>query len=285
MRRRCGLLLVAFLVVFGAACEVDATVTVQVHDDGSGTVSARLVLDPEAVQAAETSVVKLEDAVRLGDLEDAGWESSGWQRQKNGGATIEVSKDFERAEDAAEVIAELNGPDGPLRDIEVERDVSTFRTQWSFSGVADLDDLETGIEGDPELIARLTAERVDPAVLDEQLLARVKAGFRLTVVASLPDSDDQEFPVPPGTSVEMSESSSQSATGRMVLFAVAFTVLAIAVLVFLFGEGRDLRRRRRLATARGPSGRGVALFDPPDDERVDEDEPLDDDGDEVPPPR
>ena len=94
---------------------MDATVTVQVHDDGSGTVTARLVLDPEAVRAAETSVVKLEDAVRLGDLEAAGWETSGWERREERRREDRSGKDFDRAEDAAEVVDELNGPDGPLQ--------------------------------------------------------------------------------------------------------------------------------------------------------------------------
>jgi hypothetical protein len=282
MRRRSGLLLVAFLVLIGAGCKVDATVSIQVHDDGSGTVSARVVLDPEAVRAAETSVVKLEDAVRLDDLEAAGWETEGWERRDNGAASIVVEKDFERAEEASKVVAELNGPDGPLRDIVVERDVSTFRTQWSFSGVGDLDELKTGVGSDPELLARLVAERVDPAVLDQQLLQRVRDGFTLQVEAELPDSS-RTWRVPPGTVIEMEESSSQRATNRMLLFALALLVLVVAVLVFVFGEGRDLRRRRRLARPAAPRGRGVSFFDDPEDP-----DPYDlpeDDGDRTPPPR
>src|SRR5262245_59114575 len=99
MRRRAALLGV-LLVVLGAGCKVDAVVTIKVDDDGSGSVSARLLLGAEAVQAVETPTVKLKDAVRLGDLEAAGWEVSPWHRRENGGASIVVSKDFERAEDA-----------------------------------------------------------------------------------------------------------------------------------------------------------------------------------------
>jgi hypothetical protein len=278
MRRRSGLLLVAFVVLLGA-CKVDAVVTIKVDDDGSGTVSARLQLDAEAVRAVETPTVKLKDAVRLGDLEAAGWEVSRWHRRENGGASVVVSKDFERAEDAADVVAELNGSVGPLRDIEVERDVSTFRTQWSFSGVADLEELTTGIGADPELVERLAAQRLDVAALDQELLAKVKDGFRLRVVADLPDSAAHRFTIAPGTVREMEESSSQRATGRMVLFATALLVLVVAGLVFLFGEVRDWRRRRALATVGGPSGRRIALFDQDDDE--DEDAEVEDEDAEV----
>jgi hypothetical protein len=109
----------------------------------------------------------------------------------------------------------------------------------------------------------------------------VKQGFSLTVVADLPDSGAREFVVKPGTVREMEASSSQTATGRMFLFAVALVVLIIAGLVFLFGEARDFRRRRMLAAARAPSGRRIALFDPDDeDETVEEPEG----GREDPPP-
>jgi hypothetical protein len=279
---RKSFVLLAVAVVVLAGCKVDTVVTIKVDDDGSGTVSARVVLDAEAVARAESAETKLEDAVRLGDLEAAGWKSSGWQRRESGAASIVVSKEFDRAEDAAEVVEELSGPDGPLRDVDVERDVSTFRTQWSFSGLADLEDLETGIEGDPELILRLAAERVDVGALDQQLLAQTKDAFRLRVVADLPDSAGHRFTIPPGTAVRMEESSSQTATNRVLLFAGGLVVLLVAVLVFLFGEGRDLRRRRRFATARGPSGRGLALFDqdgpeedgPEDDGQPDEPTPA-----------
>lgn len=275
MRGRALVVLLAFLTVV-AGCKVDAVVTIRVDDDGSGSVSARVVLDAEAVRAVETSETQLESAVRLDDLAAAGWEVTEWHRRENGGASIVVTKDFDRAEDAAEVVAELNGPDGPLRDVELQRDVSTFRTQWSFSGVADLEDLTTGIGEDEELVARLTAERVDVAALDQQLLGKTRDAFRLRVVADLPDSAAHRFTIAPGAQQEMEASSSQTATGRMALFAAGFAVLVVAVLVFLFGEGRDLRRRRALAAARGPSGRGVALFDDPDD--------ADDAGGDAPPP-
>jgi hypothetical protein len=264
MRRRTGLLLVAFAILLGA-CKVDAVVTIKVDDDGSGSVTAEVTLDAEAVRAAETPEVRLRDAVRLDDLEAAGWEVSPWERHEDGSATIEVTKDFDRAEDATEVVAELSGPDGPLQDVDVERDVSTFRTQWSFSGVADLEDLNTGLTNDEELVARLTAARVDVAALDAQLLLRTRDAFTLTVVADLPDAGGHTFEIAPGTVRELEADSSQSAGTRMFLFAGGLVVVVLGVLVFLFGEGRDLRRRRRLAAAMPRSGRGVALFDAPDE--------------------
>ena len=70
------------------ACKVDTTVTVKVHDDGSGVVTVAAVLDPDAVQAAEAGGGKLEDRVRLGDLTDGGLDGAavGARRRRLGAA-------------------------------------------------------------------------------------------------------------------------------------------------------------------------------------------------------
>ena len=61
----------AVFAVLVAGCKVDAVVTVKVDDDGSGSVTASVTLDAEAVRAVETPTLKLRDAVRLDDLETA----------------------------------------------------------------------------------------------------------------------------------------------------------------------------------------------------------------------
>jgi hypothetical protein len=261
MRGR-SLLLVLVLVVLMAACKVDTTVTVHVDGDGSGEVTARLALDADAVRAAEASGAKLRDAIRLSDLQAAGWKSSGWQRTQRGGAVLTVSKGFARAQDASKVVAELSGPDGPLHDVDVERDVSTFRTNWTFTGVADLENLHTGIKNDPALVQKLTAARVDVDALDQTLLLQTRDAFRLRVVSDLPDSSPKRFPVPPGSRVAMRDTSSQTAKGRVLLFGIGFVVAIVAVLIFLFGEARDQRKRRRYARTLPSSGKGVDLFEP-----------------------
>ena len=137
-------------------------------------MTARVVLDADAVRLAEASGAKLEQAVRLGDLKAAGWKLSGWRRAKSGGATLSVSKGFARAADAGNVVAELNGADGPLRGVQVTRETSRFHIEWTFSGLADLKDLKTGVGGDADLLARLSANRVDANALDQRL-ARASA--------------------------------------------------------------------------------------------------------------
>jgi hypothetical protein len=160
-----------------------------------------------------------------------------------------LSKRFARAEDAGAVVAELNGPDGPLRAVKVTRSTSTFGTDWSFSGVADLKDLKTGVADDGELVARLSAQRVDVAALDLRLNAAVRDALRLHVTADLPKASPEVFPVPPGKTVVMSTSSSDTAVGRMALLVFGIVLGVLAIFVLVVGELRSRRRRRRAARA------------------------------------
>jgi hypothetical protein len=233
--------LVALAVVL-TACKVDADVGVHVRDDGSGAVTARVALDAGAVRAAEVGGVKVEDAVRLGDLRDAGWRSR-WHRTAGGGAVLTLSKGFARAEDAGAVVAELNGDAGPVRDVRVTRDASTFTTEWSFAGTGDREDVRTGITTDAELVANLTAQRVDVDAIDQRLLLRVQDALRLRVTADLPHAGAETFAVPAGERVGMRASSDATAYGRMLLLVAGLAVGLVALALLVVGERRSRRRR------------------------------------------
>jgi hypothetical protein len=249
---------VLLCVVVLGACRVDTAVTVHVNSDGSGTVTARATLDADAVRLAENSGAKLEDAVRLSDLKAAGWKSSGWKRRKSGGATLTLSKGFPTAADAGNVVAELNGADGPLRAVRVTREASRFHADWTFTGVADLKDLKTGIAGDADLLDRLSAANLDAGVLDTQLSAQARDALRLRVTDELPNSSGTTYRVKPGTSVVMDDSSSQNYFGRMLLVVFGFVLVLAAIAVLIAGAART--RRRRLVAQR-PTARSVGLFD------------------------
>src|SRR6476661_6205504 len=99
---------VAVVLLLGA-CRATATVTVRMHDDGSGVVAVRVLLDPAAVRAAEVGGAKLAERVRLADLAGAGWTVAPWRRTRTGGAVLTVSKPFARPEQVAGIVRELNG--------------------------------------------------------------------------------------------------------------------------------------------------------------------------------
>jgi len=238
--RRVVLLLACALALAG--CKVDTTLSIEVREDGSGTVSVRVALDADAVGEAEAGGATLEDRVRLDDLEAAGWTSTGWQRRDDGSARLRVSKEFGDAADLAGVITEL-------RDVSLSRDEGPVFDEYRLRGEADLSQLRTGVLDDPELVASLTAAQVDLTALDLRLLDQLQRSFRLRVVVSLPGTTATFTPAP-GETVELSTSSRQFDPGRSLLIAgaIAFAVLALAV--FVRGRHVDRRngRRRRRGT-------------------------------------
>src|SRR5206468_1842160 len=91
--------------------EFHAGETIVVDVDGGGSVRVRVALDADAVQNAQTGGGTLEDRVRLGDLEAAGWSVSPWRRAPDGSATVSLHKDFANAGELASVVTELSGKD------------------------------------------------------------------------------------------------------------------------------------------------------------------------------
>jgi hypothetical protein len=240
--RRLLLVLACCLTLTG--CKVDTTVTIDVREDGSGTVAVRVALDADAVVEAEAGGAMLEDRVRLGDLEAAGWDSSGWKRREDGSARLRIAKEFADAADLAGVIAELNGEHGPLRKVSLTRDEGAIFDRYRLEGVADLSALATGVITDPELVAALTAEQVDLTALDQRLLDQIRESFRLKIEVGLPGAS-RTFSPKPGEKVEINTSSSRFDPGRSVLIAGAVLFGTLALFVYLRGRQLDRRRRRR----------------------------------------
>ena len=241
--RRLASLLVALVVVL-AGCKVDTTVTVDVHNDGSGVVTVKAALDPEAVRAAETGGGKLEDRVRLSDLTAAGWTVSPWERAGGGDAQIVISKPFESVDQIPSIMKEISGPNGPLRDVAATRDRGLTSTQYEVRGAVDLAAIGTGVAADPDLVKALTNQQVDVNAIDQQLLTELRDSVSVTVEVKLPDGSTKVVHGVPGKRVTFDASASSLNSKRLLLFGLAIVLLLAAGGVLLIG-----RRRRR---ARAP---------------------------------
>jgi hypothetical protein len=238
------LVVVLFACLLLAGCKVDTTVTLAVHDDGSGFVRIKVALDAEAVQNAEAGGGRLEDRVRLGDLQGAGWKVSPWKRSPDGSATLSLRKDFADAGAVAAIFAEVNGKEGPLRGVALERDHNVLFTRYKLTGVADLSQLTAGVAADPEVAAQLTGQRVDLTQIDQQLTQEIRDAFRLRVRLELPHGS-KELKPEPGKKVSLSTSSTQFDTTRALFLLAAVVLGVLGVVVLLRGELRGRRRRRR----------------------------------------
>ncbi|HEV8205526.1 MAG TPA: hypothetical protein VGR04_02410 [Acidimicrobiia bacterium] len=242
MRR---LLVVVVACLLLAGCKVDTSLTINVHDDGSGSVRVRVALDADAVQNAQAGGGMLEDRVRLGDLQAGGWTVTPWRRAPDGSATVSLRKNFANAGDLAGVIAELSGKDGPLRRVTLERNRGFLSTEYKVTGAADLSKLTAGIADDPEVVAQLTGQRVDVAQIDQRLAQQINDAFRLRIRFVFPGGDVTEVRPEPGKNVSLATSTSQFDTTRVLLLAGAVVLGALGVVLLVRGELRRRRQGRR----------------------------------------
>jgi hypothetical protein len=241
--RRLSVLVVALVAVV-SGCKVDTAVTIDLHDDGSGVVTVRATLDSEAVSEAEQDGGKLEDRVRLDDLEAAGWTVSPWVRSDAGTAQIELSKPFSSPDKVAGIVAEISGANGPLRDFQATRDSGVVSTNYDVGGAIDLAAIGTGIGADPGLVAALTNQQVDVNTIDQALLTELRNAVSVSVVVNFPDGSSTRVNGLAGQRVPIDVSTSILNTRRLALLGLAAVLVVLAIVALLVG-----RRRRR---ARGP---------------------------------
>jgi hypothetical protein len=251
-----------------AGCKVDTTVTVTMHDDGSGVVKVTAVLDADAVKSAEAGGAKLEDRVRVADLTKSGWTVAPWTRAKDGTATLVLTKPFDSPEQATAILQQISGAAGPLQGMKVSRDEGTFSTKYSVTGTIDLEKLGTGISGDQQLTQSLTAQGVDVAALDQTLLAGVRDAVSVSVVSELPGSTTT-VRGQPGKVTPVDATSSVRDSEKVALVALA-GVLVIAALLVLFRPSRRRgggpgRVRPQPVNPPGPTYPSLdPVLDPPD---------------------
>ena len=243
--------LLAALVLAG--CKVDATVDVRVREDGSGVVRLTVVADAESVRAVESGGVKLDQAVRLTDLTEAGWEVEPWARADDGSATLVLAHPFRNVSEVASIFEGISGTDGPLRNVRATRERGLLATDYALVGRADLENVQTGVPADEALVKSLAAQGVDVNVIDQQLLAQLKASFTLEVVARLPGAPPSSITAEPGGITPINATTSVRDTQRIILLVAAAVLALLAILLWIRG-GRRRRRRRRARRPTPPPG-------------------------------
>lgn len=222
--------------------------------------------DPEAVKSVEFGGAKIENSVRLTDLSQGGWSVGLWERADDGSASISIRHRFSSVDQIPRLFEQISGADGPLRDMRASRDSGFFATDYSVGGSANLRDVKTGVPADPELVASLTGQQVDPNVIDQQLLAQLQASFGLKFVVKLPGKDAQTFPAKPGAVVPIDASSSVQNRDRILFLVAAAGFASLGIFVALLGRRSRRRRRRgrgRRTPARQPAATRAAPSRPP----------------------
>jgi len=249
MSRRLLPLLLAAVAWATAACQVTLSAGIDVGRDGSGRVTAAVGLDAEAV----TELGDPATALRVDDLRQAGWEVEPPRTEDDGLTWVRASKPFAGPEQAAAVLAELNGPDGPFRDLRIVRTKSLTRSRTTFTGTLDLSRGLAGLS-DPELATALgdvdlgldleSLRRRFGEELARTVKVQVTAGLPGDMTTNAPERDGGRALWAPqlGETVQL-EASSEAFRVDPLLPAVGGAVLVVLVVVVVLAVRR--RRARR----------------------------------------
>ena len=249
--RRCATLpTIALAALVVAGCQVHTSVDLAMADDGSGTVTAEVSLDEEAMgrlpdldDNGVSDAADLATLIRADDLGQAGWEVSA-PLATDGVTIVTAAKPFGTPDEAVAVLSEITGADGALRDLRIDRSTGFGTTSYDFAGTLDL---SGGLEafGDAGLAGLLDGEPLgeDAATIEQRLGAPLADAFTFDLSVTLPGSLDAGTgedragqaiwsPRLGDPAVDLSASSTERRTPVFVLAGVA-VVSAVAVVVLL----------------------------------------------------
>ena len=194
------LLPLLLLVVLGSACQANVTVDVAVEEDGSGRVTAVVLLDPEA--SGLLLDLDLEDGtgLALDDLSQSGWVVDPPTTRDDGWTEVVATKEFGTPEQFSEVMAELSGDDGPFQDFVLVRRQRFAQVDYEITGalvptggIAGLsdDDLAAALGRSVEDIA--AGYQVDPATIGVEVVLSVPGQPRDEPPSGLIPTDDDQL--------------------------------------------------------------------------------------------
>jgi hypothetical protein len=243
-------LLPAVLIALAAtACEVRTVVTVDLDDDGSGSVEVATGLDEDAVDQLPdldgdgvSGPADLAALVRTEDLTAAGWRVSPPETRDDGTTWIRVTHPFGSPDEADQVMAQITGDSGPLQQMHLTRDHPFGRVRYQFRGTADL---SGGLEafGDEGLSTLLEGEPLgeDQAAIEARIGRPLSEAFKFTVTARLPGGEKSWSPKLGDPPLDMAADSTVFRWPELLLAVVAALSLIALVLVLV---ARSLRGRR-----------------------------------------
>lgn len=155
---------VGLSAVFLTACKVDLTATINVAENGSGTVIVTATGDEEVLRAAP----ELVDSLNVDDLRDAGWDVTADVPNAVGGITVTVAREFATVDEATTFLSQLSGTNGPFRNMTITRtggvNDATFELRGSGglpNGLSDFADAEAlAVLGEAPFFNTLTVRDV-----------------------------------------------------------------------------------------------------------------------------
>lgn len=167
-----GVLLLVALVT--TSCRGDLSIDVDVEPDGSGLVRAEVFIDAEAADQLLDLDRESGGGIPTRDLVEAGWDVEPPVRSEDGSVTVTATKAFGTTSQFTEVMNELSGDSGLIRNFTLVRAQSFGRLDYTVEGVIDPingfssfsdGDLETSLTRSLESVAeRYGADEQDVSI-------------------------------------------------------------------------------------------------------------------------
>ncbi|MFM9136746.1 MAG: hypothetical protein ACKOQZ_01105, partial [Actinomycetota bacterium] len=126
-----------------ARTEDDLTTTINVAENGSGSITVVATADAAALRLAP----ELPDALNIDDLQAAGWEVTVQNPTAEGGLSVTARREFATVDEATMFLSQLSGENGPLREMSIVRTGGVNDSTYTFSAKGGLRD---GLAGSAE---------------------------------------------------------------------------------------------------------------------------------------
>lgn len=120
----------AACVVLLSACRVDSLVTLDVKENGAGTLSIVTTADSDVVNQTPG----LAEDLSFDDAISAGWRVSTPSATSDGGLQLTVSHSFNNPQEATALLSQLSGENGPFKDLNLTRSGKDTDSTWMLNG-------------------------------------------------------------------------------------------------------------------------------------------------------
>lgn len=127
LRALCGISLIVFAL---SACRVDSVVTLNVKENGSGTLTIVTIADADVVGQAPG----LADELSFDDAKAAGWNVSTPEITADGGLQVSVAHNFSTPQEATLLMSQLSGVYGPFKELNLVRTGKDTDSTWMLNG-------------------------------------------------------------------------------------------------------------------------------------------------------
>ena len=246
---------IAVAIVALSACRVDSTISLKVNPNGSGIVTAVITADKELVAKTES----LKSDLHTDDLKSAGWKIGKLLPTTDGGLSLTVEHPFRTPAEATEVLAQINGSRGPLKQVALSRSGKDTKSTWKISGKLEVngglaafaDDATIKLLGDAPYAGELAASGLDLGKAVGITFEATLPG-KIDTTTGLQSTGTITWRVPmDGSSTDIATSSTNVAigssvarVGRVVILALLVLWIAATLILLLLVLGARGRRNR-----------------------------------------